>query len=57
MLGNVGITGEVPWFNNHLVWLVPVCTILGSAVSKPGLDTRILSPGLEYGWASSGFKL
>ena len=57
MLGNVGITGAVPWFNNHLVWLVPVCTILGSAVSKPGLDTRILSPGLEYGWASSGFKL
>ena len=57
MLGNVGITGADPEFNNHLVWLVLVCTILGSALSKPGLDTRTLSPTLEYGWPDSVEKL
>ena len=57
MFGNVGITGADPEFNNHLVWLVLVCTILGSAVSKPGLDIRTLSPTLEYGWPDSVEKL
>ena len=56
-LGSVGITGAIPEFSNHLVWLELVCTILVSAVSKPGLDTCTLSPTLEYGWPDSVEKL
>ena len=57
MLGKVGTSGALPVSCNHLTWFVEISIILGSLVSKPGLDTCTLSPGLAYGCVLSGFRL